>query len=137
MEDRDEARARSARIRARRRRIRRWITPWRFLALSVLFAALFTVSWEAIRGESDEIYQAFAQLMTAGTPATDPAAADLVDRHRDHISRWFYECTPQIHAGLGQMYVADARFTENFDATAKGLASYMSRAIAARYQGGP
>ena len=95
-------------------------------------ASYSKADWEAIRSEADRIYQAFAELMQAGTPA--PEAAELVDEHRDHISRWFYHCTPEIHAGLGQMYLADARFTATFDATAEGLAAYLAEAIATRYQ---
>ena len=64
------------------------------------------------------------------------AAGLVVDRHREHISRWFYDCTPEIHAGLGQMYLADTRFAAHFDAFAEGLAEYLSAAIAARYSEG-
>ncbi len=90
--------------------------------------------WVTIQAEAEDINQAFASLMAAATPADDPAAARVVDRHREHISRWFYDCTPEIHTGLGQMYVGDARFTETFDAVADGLAQYVSEAIAARYR---
>ena len=37
---------------------------------------------------------------------------DLAERHRQHISRWFYECGYDVHRGLAEMYVADARFAE-------------------------
>jgi len=89
--------------------------------------------WAAIGREVDEIYAGLVELMTVETPADDRAAAELVDRHRAHISRWFYECTPEIHAGLGQMYASDPRFGENLDKSGKGLAAYLSGAIAARY----
>ena len=56
---------------------------------------------------------------------------DLAERHRAHITKWFYDRTPEIHAGLGQPYVADPRFTASIDETAPGLASYLSAAIAA------
>ena len=87
--------------------------------------------WETINAENADIYAGFVAIM--GQDADSPAAADLVERHRQHISRWYYECTPEIHAGLGQMYVADARFTKNIDKTAEGLAAFMAEAIAAAY----
>jgi hypothetical protein len=87
--------------------------------------------WDQIRSESEDINSAFVELMKAAAPAAGVEAMDLADRHRAHISKWFYRCTPEIHAGLGHMYVADARFTENIDKTAPGLAKYMSDAIAA------
>lgn len=87
--------------------------------------------WQQIGRESGEINDAFIELMQAGTPADSAEAMDVAERHRAHISRWFYECTPEIHAGLGQMYVADQRFTDNIDKAAPGLARYMSEAIAA------
>jgi hypothetical protein len=87
--------------------------------------------WQQIGREDGEINAAFVALMDAGTPADSVAAMDLAERHRGHISKWFYECTPEIHAGLGQMYAADPRFTQNIDRATPGLARYMSDAIAA------
>ena len=45
--------------------------------------------------------------------------------------RWFYECTPEIHAGLAEMYVADPRFTATYEKIAPGLAQYLRDAIVA------
>jgi len=87
--------------------------------------------WEQIKQEGDAINQAFLALMRTGTPPTDPAATEVAERHRAFISKWFYECTREIHAGLGQGYVTDPRFTENIDRARPGLARYMSEAIAA------
>lgn len=87
--------------------------------------------WERHAAESDEIYAAFAALKDAGTPATSEEAMTVAERHRDLITRWFYECTPEVHVGLGEMYVADPRITENIDQHGDGLAAYMSEAILA------
>jgi TipAS antibiotic-recognition protein len=43
------------------------------------------------------------------------------EAHRQHISRWFYECTYDIHRGLTDMYVSDERFRANYDAQTPGL----------------
>lgn len=87
--------------------------------------------WLAIQAEGSEINTAFIALMEAGTPADSEEAREVAERHRAHLSKWFYEVTPEIHAGLGAMYVADPRFTKNIDKAGEGLAAYMSAAIAA------
>jgi len=87
--------------------------------------------WENIKAEADAINQRFLGLMAAGTPADSDVAMDIAEEHRAHISKWFYDCSKEIHAGLGQMYIADVRFKENIDKAGDGLAEYMSAAIAA------
>ena len=87
--------------------------------------------WEAIAAEADAINQRLLALMAAGTSALDPATMEVAEAHRGHISKWFYDCSKEIHAGLGEMYVADERFTTNIDKAGEGLAAYMSAAIAA------
>jgi DNA-binding transcriptional MerR regulator len=87
--------------------------------------------WLRIQEEANDINQAFLALMDEGAPAGGAEAMDLAERHRAHISRWFYDCSYEIHAGLGEMYVADPRFTANIDRAGAGLAEYLSRAIAA------
>ena len=70
-------------------------------------------------------------LMQAGVPAASGQAMDIAEAHRQHIGRWFYDCSPAFHRGLAEMYVADPRFTENLDKTAPGLATYMRDAMVA------
>lgn len=87
--------------------------------------------WLEIQAEADAINRGFAAAMTAGTSAADPRAMDLAERHRQHITRWFYDCTYEMHRGLAEMYVADERFTQTYDAIAPGLARYMHDAVLA------
>ena len=89
--------------------------------------------WKRQAEETDEIYQDLLALMAAGTPADSPQASALVDSHRAQITKWFYDCTSEIHAGLGVMYVADERFRSTIDKSGDGLAEYLSAAIEARY----
>ena len=64
-------------------------------------------------------------------PDSDEAQA-AVRALRQIISDRYYTCTPQILAGLGQMYTADERFRQNIDAAGgDGTAEFVSRAIAA------
>ena len=87
--------------------------------------------WETINAENDAINQAFLALMAARVPADSPVAMEAAERHRSHITKWFYDCSIEIHAGLGEMYVADVRFKENIDRAGEGLAEYISAAIGA------
>lgn len=87
--------------------------------------------WLEIQAEADAINRGLAAAMTAGTSAADPRAMDLAERHRQHITRWFYDCTYEIHRGLAEMYVADERFTQTYDAIAPGLARYTHDAVLA------
>lgn len=87
--------------------------------------------WDQIKAEADAIYARIATQLRAGTAVTDAAVQLAVAEHRAHIDRWFYPCSKEIHRGLGEMYVADPRFTANIDKVAPGLAQYLRDAIAA------
>lgn len=85
-----------------------------------------------IAAEMMAIFAEFGRIMSNGVaPGSDDAQA-LVQKLRDYITEHFYNCTPQILAGLGQMYTGDGRFTENIDkAGGVGTADYTGKAIAA------
>ncbi|GIG57903.1 HTH-type transcriptional activator TipA [Longispora fulva] len=87
--------------------------------------------WLVIKGQAASINQRLALAMTSGIPADDPQATDLAEEHRQHITRWYYDCTYEIHRGLAEMYVADPRFTATIDADGEGLAVYVRAAILA------
>jgi DNA-binding transcriptional MerR regulator len=87
--------------------------------------------WNEIRRESEPIIRELIGLMRAGSPADGPAARAVAERHREHISRWFYPCSPQTHRGLAEMYIADERFTRTYEREAEGLAAYFHDAILA------
>jgi DNA-binding transcriptional MerR regulator len=97
-------------------------------------AAKYTAAdWLAIKAEAQAVTLRLAEVMKAGLPPTSPEAAEAAQAHRAHMTRWFYDCTPEIHAGLGRLYVEDARFTATYDKVAPGLAQFISDAIAALY----
>ncbi len=87
--------------------------------------------WEAIGHERAAIYARLAELMQRGAAPADPAVQVAVEDHRKHIERWFYPCSRQMHARLGEMYVADSRFATNLDKAVSGLAQFLRNAIAA------
>lgn len=87
--------------------------------------------WLMIKAEVEEIERGLAAALTDGAdPASDRAAA-LAERHRQHIGRWFYDCPPEMHRGLGQMYVDDERFAAHYQAVTPGLATFIRDAIRA------
>ncbi|MCC5575782.1 MerR family transcriptional regulator [Microtetraspora sp. AC03309] len=85
--------------------------------------------WLRITTEAAEALAGFAAAYEAGVPADGEQAMDAAERHRAHISRWFYDCGYEIHKGLGELYVSDPRFTANYESTAVGLAQYVRDAI--------
>ena len=87
--------------------------------------------WLQIRRESEGIVRELLGAMRAGEPADGSAVVALAERHRQHISRWFYPCSRQMHRGLGEMYIADDRFARTYEREAEGLAAYLHDAIVA------
>ncbi|MFF0389469.1 MerR family transcriptional regulator [Kitasatospora sp. NPDC004615] len=85
--------------------------------------------WERIKEEADAINDALVAAFTAGAAPDSPEAMDAAERHRDHIGLNFYECAPQMHRCLGDMYVADPRFTATYEQLAPGLAGWLRDAI--------
>ena len=93
--------------------------------------AYSAADWEQIRAEAEAITGDFAALKRAGSPADGDDARAVAVRHRAHLTSWFYDCTPAIHAGLAEMYVADERFADHYDRVEPGLARYVRDAILA------
>jgi len=87
--------------------------------------------WDEIKRELDAIFRRYAELMTAGKQPSDPEVQAAVEDHRAHITRWFYTCSKEMQRGLGEMYVADPRFSANFENYAPGLALFVRNAICA------
>jgi MerR family transcriptional regulator, thiopeptide resistance regulator len=87
--------------------------------------------WLRIKAEGEDIEARFAAALRSGAPADSEQAMDLAEEHRQQISRNFYDCPPEMHAGLGRMYVEDERFTAHYEQRAIGLAQYVSDAVQA------
>ncbi len=83
--------------------------------------------WGAIQRRSREILLALADLMAV--PVADSRVQDLVHAYREEITANYYDCTVEIYAGLGRLYMEDDRFTQYFEDICPGLALYMSEAI--------
>ncbi len=85
--------------------------------------------WEAIKAEVDEVNSRLVAALRSGAAPTSDAATAAAEAHRQHITRWFYDVPLAVHRGLGDMYVADPRFTATYEEAATGLASYLRDAI--------
>ena len=72
----------------------------------------------------------FALCMRKDQSPDSIESQNLVKILQNHITENYYLCTDEILAGLGQMYVADERFTNNIDKHADGTAAFICKAIA-------
>ena len=76
-------------------------------------------------------YRLVAAAIKAGRAPDSDVAMDLAEAHRQHISRWFYECDLAQHTNLGELYVSDPRFIAEYDKIAPGFSEYVRQAIRA------
>ncbi|MGW3414309.1 MerR family transcriptional regulator [Streptomyces sp. NPDC000888] len=88
--------------------------------------------WKRMQAEVASWGERYDALMEAGEPPTGERAMDMAEEHRQHITKWFYECSYETHQGLaGRMYVSDERFKEFYDSMRPGLAEHLRDAIGA------
>ncbi|MGK9044019.1 MerR family transcriptional regulator [Mammaliicoccus vitulinus] len=80
--------------------------------------------------EMNEIFRDFAEYRE--TSPESEAAQSIVQRWYDYLNANIdYEYTLEVFDGIGEMYVADERFTKNIDQFGKGTAQFASEAIKA------
>ena len=74
----------------------------------------------------------FAELGTMRQLSpSDAAVQEKIHALQQFITENFYNCTPEILYGLGQMYTQDDRFRQNIDkAGGEGTAAFVQNAIA-------
>ncbi|WP_448641977.1 MerR family transcriptional regulator [Geodermatophilus sp. URMC 63] len=87
--------------------------------------------WVRVQAEGEQVEARMAEALRAGVAPDSPQAMDLAEEARQQISRNFYDCSPQMHAGIGRMYVEDERFTAHYERRAPGLAQWVSAAVQA------
>ena len=76
----------------------------------------------------NEITRQLAELFKSEAAADSPKVQEKIDRHYNWVCNFW---TPQreSYIGLGEMYVADARFTAHYNEFAVGLATFIRDAI--------
>ncbi|MGC1211372.1 MAG: MerR family transcriptional regulator [Micromonospora sp.] len=85
--------------------------------------------WLRNKAENEEWGRRLVAVMESGAAADSPEAMALAEEHRQLISRWFYECSYEVHTGLADMYVSDPRFTAHYENIRPGMAAYLNEAI--------
>lgn len=88
---------------------------------------LSTADKEALSQQWNSLYTALAQRI--GTPVDSEETERLIADWYKMLNNNFATYTYDMFIGLGQMYVADERFTKNIDSYGKGLAQYLSEAM--------
>ena len=81
--------------------------------------------WMRFKAEQEEVEKNLAAAFESGAAPESEQAMDAVEAHRQHINRWFYDCSHEIHCGLGEMYVSDDRFRAHYDGRSPGLSEFI------------
>ena len=84
--------------------------------------------WEKVCNQMDNLLKRFSDCI--GEKPDSKEVQKLVADWQQYITDTYYDCTKEILVGLGQMYVADERFTKNMDKFGKGTTKLISDAIA-------
>lgn len=86
--------------------------------------------WEQVKADVDALEADLAAAKRSGVDPVSNEAAELVERHRRSIDR-FYDCSTSMQVCLTRMYLEDARFTEHYEQLAPGLTAWLADAVAA------
>jgi DNA-binding transcriptional MerR regulator len=79
-----------------------------------------------------EMHDLFTKLASLRLEAPDSAKAQAaMEEMYRYFNRSFAAYTPEAFAGLGQLYVADERFTRNIDRYGEGLSRFLAEAMTA------
>ena len=84
--------------------------------------------WKRLKAEGDAFNDDLVALYSSGAAADSDEAAALAERHRAMVGQ-FYDCSYAMHRGLADMYLADERFTANYEKLAPGMAQWVHDAI--------
>ncbi|WP_166346233.1 MerR family transcriptional regulator [Phytoactinopolyspora limicola] len=84
--------------------------------------------WQDAKAEFNSQNQELAQLMDDGVAVTDQRVQDIIDRHYNGMTL-FWTPDRESYTGLGQMYVDDERFAQNYESVRTGLAAYLRDAM--------
>lgn len=85
--------------------------------------------WARLQAEAKQILDAMVAAMRRGVAPASQEAMALAELYREHMSRWFYEMSHEMHAAIAEGYVADERFRKTYEDIAPGLARFVSTSI--------
>ena len=110
----------------------RWGATEAFQESQRRLASYSTVEKKNAQAAQEEALQGILDVMDRGFPPTSMEAIVAADHCRQVISRWYFECTPEMHKQLATLYVTDERFRAFYETRREGLAQYFHDAIHAR-----
>lgn len=91
-----------------------------------------TEDFEKAKVDQEAATEAFVFCFGNGIVANSPEAQQAVFQHREAITKWFYDCSPEMQKNLALMYISDERFKKYYDDRVNGLAQYVHDAIMAQ-----
>lgn len=115
---------------------KRWAETNAFTQTTERTKAYAEEDWATLKTELNDIWAAAAKAMHDGISPTSEAAAEIVERHRLHVCRWFYDLSPAMHAELAELWTADERFAANIDKHGDGLTAWLTPAVKAAAKSG-
>jgi DNA-binding transcriptional MerR regulator len=84
--------------------------------------------WAEQKAEFNAQNDELAALMDDDVPVTDERVQAVIERHYQGMTM-FWTPNREAYAGLGQMYVDDKRFAQNYESVRTGLAAYLRDAM--------
>ncbi|WKX06525.1 MerR family transcriptional regulator [Streptomyces sp. NL15-2K] len=88
--------------------------------------------WRQLMGEAAAWRERLLTAFDVGEPSDGERAMDLAEEHRQHITRWFTTCPPDMHRRLADDFIADPRAFALVVPPARqrpGLAAYLGKAV--------
>jgi DNA-binding transcriptional MerR regulator len=93
-------------------------------------ARMTKADWTRVKAEGEAVDREVAAAMARGEAPDSAGVQAIMARKYEHL-RAFYEPSPEMFAGLGEMYAADERFKRRYEDIAPGLAEYLWLAMRA------
>jgi DNA-binding transcriptional MerR regulator len=87
--------------------------------------------WLQAQADAEAVVEEFMRCKGAGLASDSGDAMAAAERHRQNITRWYYDCSYEMQVGLAEMYLADPRFMAYYEARMPGLTTYVHDAILA------
>ena len=84
------------------------------------------------KADQEAATEALLACFIEGKDINSEEAKTAVLMHREAITKWFYDCTPEMQKNLALMYISDERFKKYYDDRSKGLAQFVHDAIFAQ-----
>lgn len=84
--------------------------------------------YQRMEALGEEIKEKLILAYHTGDPAGE-LAQEVVSLHREWLSFFWKQYSTEAHAGIGEMYVADERFTAFYDEKQPGCAAFLRDAI--------